>query len=409
MNIHDYFRSRNQLLSETDLQIKVAAATGISVRTVQRVKKQAKEGRLYSPPPVRSRQSPVIDSIDDFGEGCIRREILSFYERGEIPTLSTLLDIVKEPPIDFQGGRTSLSRFIKKIGFRYMRIPGGRQILMEREDVVASRCRFLRVLDNNRNSSSPRSEVYIDETWVNQKELLGTNGPKLKTGKEGQFIIVHAGGEKGFVPGGLLMFKPRTTNKEHDRNVMTPECFQTWFNEQLLPNIPDNSLIIIDNASCHSRVANKVPNRSMKKDDIILWLEENNIVHDIAASKSELLHLVNCNKEKLAYEIDVIAQDHGHEVLRLPLHHNHLNPMELVWHQVKSEIKRKSSQANQTVETVEELIKDAIGRVTAKDWMMYMCRTREIEEEYKHKDTAVDHMLETLTTNLDEPSTDEED
>ena len=410
MNIYDYFRSRNHLLSETDLQIKVAAATGISVRSVQRIRKQAKEGRLYSPPPVRNRQSPVIDSIDDFGEGCMRREILSFYERGEIPTLSTLLEIVKEPPIDFQGGRSSLNRLIKKIGFRFMKVGGRRKILMEKEDIVASRCKFLRILNNIRNSSSPCSEVYIDETLVCQKECLETIGPKLKTWKEVQYIVVHAGGKKGFVPGGLFMLKPRSSNKGHYKDAITPQCFQVWFKDQLLPNIPDNSLIVMNNAPCHSKIINKVPNRSMEKCDIIQWLEENNIAHDRTVSKSELLHLVNSNKEKLklTYEIDIIAHEHGHEVLRLPPHHNHLNPMEHIWHQVKSEMKRKS-QANQTLQAVEELIKDAVTSVTEKDWRMCIQRTREIEEEYRNKDKAVDHMLEKLTNSLDESSTDEED
>ena len=64
LNIYDYFRSRNHLLSKTDLQIKVAAATGISVHSVQQIRKQAKDGRLYSPPPVRNRQSPEKDSIE---------------------------------------------------------------------------------------------------------------------------------------------------------------------------------------------------------------------------------------------------------------------------------------------------------------------------------------------------------
>ncbi|KAK8375678.1 hypothetical protein O3P69_008460 [Scylla paramamosain] len=407
MNVHDFFRSQNQLLSETDLEMKVAAATGISVRSVQRVKRQAKEGRLLSPPLVRTRQSPVLGSIDDFVEGCLRKEILSFYERGEIPTLDALLEMVKEPPVHFQGGRTSLHRIIKNIGFQYTRVTGGRQILIEKKDIVASRCNFLRVLDDNRNSSSPRSEVYIDETFVCQKEFVGIIGPKLKNKKEMQYIIVHAGGEKGFVSGGLHMFRPQITNRGHYKDAVTPQCFQIWFKDQLLPNIPNNSLIIMDDAHWHSNIVNKAPDTNMKKDCIIQWLQENNIAPDKAVSKLELLHIVNSYTEKL-YDIDLIAKNCGHEVLRLPPHHDHLNPMVLIWHQVKSEIKKKS-QDGKKLQTLDEIIKDAVANITEKDWRMCMHRTREMGEQYKNKDKAVKCMLEKLTLNLDESSTDEED
>ncbi|XP_045112603.1 uncharacterized protein LOC123505423 isoform X2 [Portunus trituberculatus] len=391
MNVHDFFRSQNQLVSESDLEIKVAAATGISVRSVQRVKRQAKEGRLLSPPLVRTRQSPVLGSIDDFVEGCLRKEILSFYERGEIPTLDALLEIVKEPPVHFQGGRTSLHKIIKNIGFQYTRITGGRQILIEEKDIVTSRCNFLNVLDDNRNSSSPRSEVYIDETFVCQKEFEGTIGPKFKK-KKMKYVIVHAGGEKGFVSGGLHVFKPQINNRGHYKDMVTPQCFQIWFKDQLLPNIPNNSLIIMDSAHWHSNIVNKVPNTNMKKNSIIQWLQENNIAHDKTVSKSELLHIVNSYKEKL-YDIDLLAKNCGHEVVRLPPHHNHLNPMVLIWHQVKSEIKKKS-QDGQALQTLEEIIKDIVTSITEKDWRICMHHSRKMGEEYKNKDKAVNCMLE---------------
>lgn len=406
MNVYDFFRSQNQLMSESDLEMKVAAATGISVRSVQRVKRQAKEGKLLSPPLVRTRQSPVLGSIDDFVEGCLRKEILSFYERGEIPTLDVLLEIVKEPPVHFQGGRTSLYRIIKNIGFQYTRVTGGRQILIEKKDIVISRCNFLRILDDNRNSFSPRSEVYIDETFVYQKEFEGTIGPKLKS-KEMQYIIVHAGGEKGFVSGGLHMFRPQISNRGHYKVTVTPQCFQIWFRDQLLPNIPSNSLIIMDDAYWHSNIVNNVPNANMKKDCIIQWLQENNIAPDKTVSKTELLHIVNSYKKKL-FDIDLLAKNCGHQVVRLPPHHNHLNPMLLIWHQIKSELKKKS-QDGQTLQTLEEKIKDVVTSITEKDWRMCMDHSRKMREEYKNKDKAVNCMLEKFTINLDESSMDEED
>lgn len=408
MKVHDYFRNRNQLLSETDLQIKVAAATGISARTVQRVKKEFKEGWIESPP-AKTRWAPILGSLDDFTEGCIRREILSFYERGEIPTLSTLLELVKEPPTNFQGSRSSLNKLIKKIGFQYNKMEGGRRVLMERDDIVAARCKFLRILNKNRNIVNSRSEVYVGETWVSQRELMGSIiGPKSKIDKA-QYTVVHAGGKMGFVPGALFIFKLKAGNNGVFRSALSPECFRTWFENQLLPNIPDNSLIILNSSPCHAKLGVKIPSRSMKKSDVIHWLVENNIAHDASVSKAELLHLAKSNKEQYPYEIDQIAQGKGHEVIRLPPYHNHLNPIEHVWDNVKSEIRKELSSTDKTPLNIKNITADAIDKVTVEDWMMPMEVITQIEEEYRNKDDAVDHLLETLALSLDEATTDEDD
>lgn len=99
-------------------------------------------------------------------------------------------------------------------------------------------------------------------------------------GKGARFIIVNTGGKHGFVPGGLLMFRSRNGKKGDYHDSMNNECFMTWFTDQLLPNIPDHSLIIMDNASYHSKVLNKAPKKKTMKAEIITWLIENSIAHD---------------------------------------------------------------------------------------------------------------------------------
>ena len=75
-------------------------------------------------------------------------------------------------------------------------------MLMEREDIVVARNKYLRIINGNRNSSNSKQEIYLDETWINDCVSKcwtiddGSVGPKLKTGrpKGGRFIILHAGG-----------------------------------------------------------------------------------------------------------------------------------------------------------------------------------------------------------------------
>lgn len=58
------------------------------------------------------------DKVDSFENECIRNEILSFYKRGELPTLDALLEKLKEDPVKLNGGRTTLWKIVRGLGFR---------------------------------------------------------------------------------------------------------------------------------------------------------------------------------------------------------------------------------------------------------------------------------------------------
>ncbi|MPC88965.1 hypothetical protein E2C01_083892 [Portunus trituberculatus] len=187
-----------------------------------------KEGGLHSQRKKRNRGSPVLDSVDSFDEAYIRRIILTFYEKGEIPTFKNILTKVKEAPVNFEGFLTSLYKVIKRIGFSYKKVESGRKIIMERDDIVFARCKYLRTMKQNRLSENPRPEIYLDETWVNQNECIskcwttpdGNLGPKLKTGRGARFIIVHAGGMDSFVPNGLYYYSDK--KMEIRETIMIP-------------------------------------------------------------------------------------------------------------------------------------------------------------------------------------------
>lgn len=86
---------------------------GVSVRSIQHMKNEMKDGRLHSPPAETERSSPVIDKIDQFDEDYIRRQIVSFYTRWEISTEEAVLRRVKESKLCFPGCVTSLWKLIR--------------------------------------------------------------------------------------------------------------------------------------------------------------------------------------------------------------------------------------------------------------------------------------------------------
>lgn len=163
------------------------------------------------------------------------------------------------------------------------------------------------------------------------------------------------------------MFKSKNGNRGDYHDAMNHDPFKAWFENQLLPNIPPHSLLILDNASYHSKILNKALTQASSKNEITEWLTENSIEHNPQHNILELLDLVERNKNRQEYEIDTTARNHGHGVLRLPPYHCQLNPTELVWVQVKDEVRRKNSNNNQIMRVVEEITRNAVNKVTAEN------------------------------------------
>ena len=190
MRIRSFLQHQWGPTSVTEIDERTAEVTGVTLRTIQNIKQEA--ARCHPMPitsPCRMPRKTINSQIDNFDRGLIRKEILDFYERGELPTLDSVLEKVKKPPVNFVGGRTTLWKLIRQIGFRYGKAESGRAILMERNDIVAHRNRYLRLLEKNRKSDNPRPEIYLDETWINQRDSVskcwsaGSEGPKTKSGK----------------------------------------------------------------------------------------------------------------------------------------------------------------------------------------------------------------------------------
>lgn len=411
MNVQEFFTRGGQKRTVAEVDNITSEATQVNIRTIRRLRqeKKASPGGIFHSPRPRARIAKVTGQLDDTDKECVRREVLSFYDRGKLPTLSALLTRVKEPPVNYNGSRSSLHTIIRDLGFRYRTTTSGRKILMERSDIVIARNKFLRELKQNRESEHPRQEVYLDETWVNQSMCMerccpnedGSAGPRVKSGKGGRLIIIHAGSEEGFVPEALLKFQAQNGNKGDYHDSIDHKIFKTWFENQLLPNISNRSLIMMDNAPYHSNILNKVPTLSFKKTQVIEWLTANNIAHDPSYTKIELIDICKHHREKQKYEIDNIAEHCGHKILRMPPYHCVFNPIELIWAQMKTEAKKMNSDKDQSMKQLEILVQEAAKHVTQQHWENAIRHVRKIEDEYRAKDTAMDHLLDSFVINTD--------
>lgn len=86
-------------------------------------------------------------------------------------------------------------------------------------------------------------------------------------------IIVHAGDLNGFIPNGLLIFKSKCKSGDyHDDMNHTNFMLE----KQLIPNLPPNSIVVMDNASYHSVQITKPPTQAHRK-ELRTWLENNGV------------------------------------------------------------------------------------------------------------------------------------
>lgn len=123
----------------------------------------------------------------------------------------------------------------------------------------------------------------MDETYIHighskkQGWSDDTNDELRKpVSNKSKLIILVAGNEEGFVPGASLIFRPEAKQEDyHDH--MTFDNYEKWVKEKLLPNLPPQSVVVIDNAPYHNVQVEKVPNISNNKDDIKRWLLAHNI------------------------------------------------------------------------------------------------------------------------------------
>lgn len=291
------------------------------------------------------------------------------------------------------------------LGYKFKKCKNARLVLIHKPDIAAWRARYLRRMKENNDLGSDKKPVtYIDETWIHSHYTVrkcwqnSSDASIKKNSNPGQrWILVHAGGEYGFIPGAELLYKCKSkTGDYHDE--MDTKNFVKWLNEKLLPNLPPNGIVVIDNAPYHSTQAEKIPCQSSLKSEMQSWLTKNNISFDEKMTKPELYHIIKLNKPEKRYVVDELLREHGHEVVRLPPYHCDLNPIEYIWNLVKQRVADKN--IDQSERLIEKLTREAIQSISVADWKKEVNHVQRLEEEYWVKDRLQEHRERELIISL---------
>jgi hypothetical protein len=144
----------------------------------------------------------------------------------------------------------------------------------------------------------------------------GIRGVIDAVSRSNRLIVVHTGSKDGFLPGAQLAYKANSTSGDY-HGQMNYDNFSRWITHQAIPNLPPNSVVVMDNAPYQS--TNKPPAKYANKQDMVDWLQANGCLADISMRKPVLYDFTEKLKQpEKIYKIDQIFKLHGHAVIRLP-------------------------------------------------------------------------------------------
>lgn len=400
LNLLNYFKNVEKMSTNTNniknlasIHEKVAEALKLSVRSVERIVQENRKGLPMKRKQRRTRKKKT-EMIGEAAKISVRNVIYDLYASKTHITLPVLRDALRNKEM-LDIGLRSLGELIKKLGFRYKK-DCNRRYLCELPRIASERVQFLRKYVENYESKF-RKVVFLDETWVFangsgskswQDDSVKSVKRKKGCGSGKRFIVLHAGSSSGFINGASLIFSSTSKSADYHDN-MNCELFEKWVREKLIPNLEEPSIIVLDNASYHSRTIYKQPTSSWKKDQIFQWLVQENQNPSPGLLKSELLVKAKSIQKPKLYVVDEMLRENGHEVLRLPPYHCQFNAIELIWAGAKSYYEKNCGDGL-NAKQVEEVWEKAVEHITEDYWRKAVEHTEKIILDWWNREKMLD-------------------
>lgn len=424
LNVYSQLRARNRGEAKNDIVTMTSELCGVGTSTVKRLKQKFNASKSLSPCKKREKKRNYPQKCDEFAKNAIRRKMHSFFFQNKLPTLKKVLAEIKKDPELPDISKTTLHKILTKdLNFRFLNRNRNSK-LIDREDIIAWRCRYLRQIKKYREEG--RHIYYLDETWCNAGHTFSkvwqdtavkssrdaflqglSTGLQDPSGKGKRLIILHIGSSEGWVPDGELIFVGEKRGDYHDE--MNAQVFENWM-MKTLPKLKEQSVIVFDNASYHSARAEKLPTSAWKKAEIAEWLKSKGEVVEDYCLKAELWQMTQELKKHVEskYVVDEMVEATGRKVLRLPPYHCELNPIELVWATVKGYVAANNTTFK--ISDVRTLVEAGIKTITKRDWENAISHViNKVEIDMRKMDNILDDLEERIIVHLGEDSDDSDD
>ncbi len=171
-----------------------------------------------------------------------------------------------------------------------------------------------------------------------------------------------------------------------------------WWSTQLLPNIPPQSVIVLNRAPYHNLQKDKPPTKSNTKAVMKQWLDHHNIEYESTVLKRDLFKRIQDQHQHSLFLTDQAAQENGHTALRLPVAHCELNPIELAWASVKGFVARQNQHFR--LADVEKLTPQGLEHTTPEMWNNFCKHVIKLENSYFENDVIVEEAIEEFAIEL---------
>jgi hypothetical protein len=161
----------------------------------------------------------------------------------------------------------------------------------------------------------------------------------------------------------------------------TAELFEFWFRKlcQTLQAVYGQCLIHMDGASYHRRRHNRPPTEANTAAEIKPWLVEHGAPFDPTDKKHQLLTRIPAEYKRKRYVSQVIAEACGHKVIFTPPYHPELEPIEVVWAEIKNRI---AADPARTMAELGNKLVQSCQLVSEKTWLGARKKTMAKEDEY---------------------------
>lgn len=393
-----------------------ASAMGIGEATVRNIMLAFNKGGEVelSQSGAENRGRPSY-SIEGGIEVAIREYVRNTNKHGQQVTIDSIKKFLLETA-SIELPETTLWRTLTRWGFEFGK--GTRSAhLKESQRIIIQRRQYLRIKIANRreDGSTIRPEIYLDESYINKNHsrddswFVGGDDFKVSkpTGKGERLIIVNAIDCNGWVPNAKYVFKSKKKTTDYHTS-MNWKVFKEWFENQLLPNIPDNSIIIMDNAQYHNVLSEaSFPQKKNTAFHLRYWLSNNKINWTEDMLKEELYELCSRFAPAPEFAIDKIAANKGHTILRTPPYHPELQPIEICWAVVKGYVAKHN---DFTMKNVKELLEQGFNKVDKQTISGILKTVKKKEDTFWVEDSKLSDANEAhLSAGADEEDPEEDD
>jgi len=396
---------------------RAADALGVSKSSVQRLLRGSTG--LLDPGEAEERERGMAMEGED--ASAIRPALVAIIREKKPLTLDSLLQRIKEDNPPWIWSRATLHRaLVNRCGIVFRKRVSSYYRKM-REDPENMRRRALYLKQFFQYEREGREFIYMDESWINKNLVPSkcwTDGTTeceidVPSGKGERWILIGAGGQMGWIHQSCVMWRGNR-QKEDYHTEMNAEVFEHWLKNKLLPIIPPNSCIVLDRAPYHKMLTeeSKIARSNWKKEQVAQWLVDHGATDDNGVpftverflnepavvpdgerrtttrkgwTKQALLVLAHEMRPKPQYMIWKWTREfnEAHETdvvpLLLPVAHPTLNPIEMLWGQIKQFVAANNGRCN--MELIAELTRAKQHEQGSEAWQNSIRHSRRYAAE----------------------------